>query len=233
MDLQSEKLSDWKRILIGNAPTEFLIEVLIRSIFIYAFLLVIVRILGKRMSGQLTITEMAVMLTLGAIISPPMQSPDRGILIGMMLLLFVLGFQRGFSLLTLKNRKIEQLALGNVTMLVKEGELQLSAMLYVNISREQLFAVLRTVEIYQLGKVKRVYQETNGDFSIYRQPDPKPGLSILPDGDSNLLQLQKAYAGEQQVCSRCGHLQSSIAEIVCSNCGDDHWEKAISEQENN
>ena len=71
---------DWHRILIGTAPTEFLLEVLIRTIIIYLFLLVTLRLMGKRMGGQLTISELAVMLTLGAIVSVAMQIPEKGLL---------------------------------------------------------------------------------------------------------------------------------------------------------
>jgi uncharacterized membrane protein YcaP (DUF421 family) len=80
-------LEDIQRILFGQAPPQFLLEVFIRTVVIYISLLFIVRLLGKRMSGQLTIMEMAVMLTLGAIVSVPMQMPDRGLLQGALLLL--------------------------------------------------------------------------------------------------------------------------------------------------
>ncbi|RCH55308.1 hypothetical protein DJ568_09000 [Mucilaginibacter hurinus] len=68
-------LSDIGRILLGEAPPLFLLEVFIRGLATYMFLLVIVRWLGKRMGGQITIMEMSVMITLGAIVSVPMQAP--------------------------------------------------------------------------------------------------------------------------------------------------------------
>lgn len=61
-------MADLKRILFGVAPPEFMLEVFIHTLIIYIALLFIVRALGKRMSGQLTIMEMAVMLTIGVYI---------------------------------------------------------------------------------------------------------------------------------------------------------------------
>src|SRR5689334_7147777 len=142
MDKEEIFLNDWKRILFGNAPLEFLLEVLIRSVFIYCFLLIIIRLLGKRMSSQLTITELAVMLTLGAIVSVPMQMPERGILQGMELLVLILLFERGLTWLIYKNKKIEELTQGKMSLLVKDGVLQLGEVKKLNISHEQLFAVL-------------------------------------------------------------------------------------------
>lgn len=101
------KLNDWQRILVGEAPVEFLLEVLFRTIIIYFFLLVVLRLMGKRMTGQLTISEMAVMVTLGAIVSAPMQIPDRGIIPGIIILICALTFQRGVNLLGFTSSKIE------------------------------------------------------------------------------------------------------------------------------
>jgi len=71
-------LYDIKRILLGQAPVEFMLEVLIRTVITYIALLFLLKLLGKRMDGQVTIIEMSVMITLGAIVSVAMQLPDRG-----------------------------------------------------------------------------------------------------------------------------------------------------------
>ena len=62
---------DWKRLLLGNAPLKFLAEALIRTIIMYAILLLVLRVLGKRINVRLTITELAVIFTLGTIVSAP------------------------------------------------------------------------------------------------------------------------------------------------------------------
>lgn len=228
MDPQSIHFSDWNRILFGNAPANFLIEVLIRALITYAVLLVIIRLLGKRMSGQLSITEMAVMLTLGAIISVPMQMPERGILHGVFMLLFVVAFQRGLTFFIFKSKRIEALTQGHTIMLVKDGVLQLEQLDRINVTREQLFAILRAEGIYQLGQIKRVYQESNGNFSIYPREPIAPGYSILPKMDAQLSkEMQHATADELQVCRHCGLVVKSKKHEACSSCGHKDWESAV------
>src|SRR4051812_36199354 len=107
MKKEEIKLDDLKRILIGNAPTEFLLETFIRTLFIFLFFLVIMRLLGKRMTGQLTILEFSVVITLGAIIAPVMQLPDRGLLQGAFLLLCILCFHSGLTSWGVKSQKVE------------------------------------------------------------------------------------------------------------------------------
>ncbi|TDH21567.1 hypothetical protein EXU57_18840 [Segetibacter sp. 3557_3] len=90
--------------------------------------------LGKRMNGQISIMELAVMVTMGAILALPMQAPDRGLL-------------QGF-----------------VALLVKDSVLQLKTLERSNITKQLLFSVLRQKNIYHLGKVKRMYIEGCGSF---------------------------------------------------------------------
>jgi uncharacterized membrane protein YcaP (DUF421 family) len=227
MDKDSIFLDDWKRILFGNAPVEFLLEVVIRSLFIYCLLLVVIRLLGKKMSSQLTITELAVMLMLGAIVSVPMQIPERGLLQGTQLLLLILLFERALSWFIYKSPKVEFLTQGRLSLLIKEGVIQTDEVEKLNISREQLFAVLRGKSIYQLGQVKRLYQEACGEFSLYLYPSPRPGLGILPDGDSNIQSLLKTDDAAM-VCDNCGTtVPSQKANHPCPTCHHTEWKKAM------
>ena len=164
-------LYDINRILFGEAPPIFLLETLIRTLIVFTLLLIMIRYLGKRMSGQLTIMEFAVLLTLGAIISPAMQAPDRGILAAALLLFIVLFLQRRINLLSFKNKKVDKLINDSLSMIIKDGVLQLDSMRGLNISNQQIYSELRSKGIYQLGKVKRLYLEGSGSFSVYQEPE--------------------------------------------------------------
>ncbi|MBS7564060.1 DUF421 domain-containing protein [Mucilaginibacter sp. Bleaf8] len=226
-------LEDIQRILFGQAPPMFLLEVFIRTIIIYILMLVIVRWLGKRMSGQLTIMEMAVMLTLGAIVSVPMQMPDRGLLQGLLLLLIAVLFQRGLSLIGYLSGRIEDIVQGKCSLLVKDGVLQLKQMESDRISRQQVFAQLREKEIYNLGNVDRLYLEACGMFSIFRSDKPRAGLPILPPDDKDMLDFHKQStdANLQHItmvaCINCGFVKRDNEQVPCQDCGHNDWAKAI------
>ena len=219
---------DWQRILLGNAPWEFMLEVFIRTIIVYIAVLITWRLLGKRMNAQLTITELAVMITLGGIASVPMQLPDRGILLGILGLACAVIFQRVYNLITYKSRKAEVLAYGDVGLLVKDGVLQLEQMHDYGISKEQVFAGLRSQKVQHLGEVKRLYLESSGLFSVFKQDNPPPGLSVLPEKDDQLHQTEppdQAYAA----CLQCGNIvkQSELKNKACPNCQENNWTYAV------
>ena len=224
-----EEIEPWdmQRILFGQAPAEFLFEVLLRTVFIYLLLMFVLRILGKRMDGQLTLTEMAVMITFGAIVSVPMQIPDRGILLGVIALVCVLIFQRGLNWLTVKNERIEKIAQGTASMLVKDGILQLDEMKKAGISKQHLFTALRKEKVFNLGKVKRVYFEACGLMNIYEQEEKgKAGLPVLPSNQIEVVRSETQVDTQHLACSNCGNVGDKDKR-PCSVCGEVRWMEAV------
>ncbi len=228
MDKEDIQLDDIHRILFGDAPASFLVETLLRTTLTYLFLLVITRVLGKRMKGQLSITEMAIMLMLGAIASVAMQVPDRGMLQGILLLSLILLFQRGITWLEVKSRRFERLTQGQAVMLVKDGILLLCELERAPITRQELFAELRTRNVPHLGRVDRVYFEACGILSVYRNDDDsRPGLSVWPETDAALKSDERPAAGSLQACTNCAHSQAVRQGDTCDNCRQDAWTQAI------
>jgi uncharacterized membrane protein YcaP (DUF421 family) len=221
-------LGDWQRLLFGDTPGVFAWEVVVRTVLIYLFFLVVMRMLGKRMSAQLTITELGVMIMLGGIVSVGMQIPNRGLLPVALLLLCVLFFQRGLNWLAFKSRKVEVALQGDLTLLAKDGVLQIKQLRTESISHNELFAQLRDQNIKHLGEVKRIYLEGDGNFSVFKQDPPVPGLSLLPAKDQKILAIL-APADGQQVCLYCGQLAQprSHSGKECPNCGHHHWTSAV------
>lgn len=220
-------LGDWHRLFIGNNPGEFLLEVAIRTLIIYLFLLLMMRFMGKRMNAQLNVVELSVMVMLGAIVAVGIQLPDRGILHSIMTLGLVLALYRGSNWLAFKNRRAEYLLQGDLQQVVANGEMDLAAMSQVRLSREQLFAQLRKAKIQHLGQVKRVYMEANGEFSIYQQQPPQPGLSVIPDKDKALHHAEPTDM-QHQACERCGHTEPAGQHPRnCPRCGSATWTKAV------
>ena len=218
---------DWKRWLWGDAPPEFMIEVLIRTSIIYFFLLLAVRLMGKRMSGQITLTELAVMITLGAIISPAMQLPDRGIIFGILGLSAAVIFQRGLNLWAFKNEKVEKVTQGEMSLLVKDGLMIVEELEKTHVSRQQLYAMLRQKKINNLGKVKRAYLEGCGILTVYETGEIKAGLPIIPVIDPDIKALAMQVDAASHACCNCGHVQRFTDQTgECEKCKSTEWSKA-------
>jgi uncharacterized membrane protein YcaP (DUF421 family) len=219
---------DWQRLLLGNTPWEFMIEILLRTIIIYTILLIVVRMLGKRMSAQMTITEMAIMITIGGIVSVPMQTPERGLIQGIVILACVVIFQYALGRISFKHRAVETTVQGDLTVLIKDGRIEVGQLKKAGISNETLFGQLRGSNIQQLGQVKRTYLEACGIFSVITYPKPKPGLSIIPIEDKKIKEAQK-LSNDNYSCNYCGNTiqAKSNPHTNCDNCGNEKWVRSV------
>lgn len=227
MEKEEVKITDLHRILFGDAPSEYVWEVFFRTLVIFLMLIVFLRLIGKRMGGQFTISELAIMLSLGATIAVPMQTPERGILQGLIIMITFLFLHRKVNLWEVRNRKVEQLLQGNAVLLVRDGVIETKNMSACRISKQQLFAVLREKNVHNLGKVKRVYLEASGIFSIYELAEAKPGLSVLPPKDREIETSVLKEDPSKKSCGQCGNtVTNGAAKSSCNLCSSQNWIKS-------
>jgi uncharacterized membrane protein YcaP (DUF421 family) len=228
MDKFGYKLWDWHRILFGNAPVDFLIETLFRTVIIYVFLLAVVAWLGKRMSGQVTVTELGIAIMLGAIVAPPMETPERGIVQGIVILLLVLVMHRSTAIIGVNYSKAEKVIQGSLDICVRDGVVDIAVLRKIRMSRAQLFAVLRLNQIYNLGEVERLYMEASGIFSIFKAEHTRPGLSLLPPDDGEVHAIQRRPDAGLRACTSCGNtVRMPAAGQACGLCGNTQWDTAV------
>ncbi|WP_394846785.1 DUF421 domain-containing protein [Pendulispora brunnea] len=226
MNPEDVRLGDWKRILLGSTPAWFIVEVLLRAAVLYLVLLLVLRVLGKRLAGQVTILEMGVMITLGAIVSAPMQTADKGILIGILLLCCTLAFQRGVGAGGVASEKFELATQGDTVMLIKDSVLLLKALHQAGLSRHVIFAALRSKGICHLGEIKRVYLEGSGNYSIVRREVEVAGLCILIDDGG--LGIHCPCSKNGYACEHCGWVVDEDRFLApCPNCRSLQWASAV------
>jgi uncharacterized membrane protein YcaP (DUF421 family) len=220
------KLEDWQRIFQGEVPPVFYIELVIRVAFIYLLIIVCMRLMGKRMASQLTRNELAALSSLAAAIGMPILSPERGLLPAVIVAFIVVGAQRGMAKISARYEKFNRWSQGTTDVMVENGCLFLDEMKRARISRERLYAQLRGSGITHLGMVKRLYFESNGTFTLIKQPEPKPGLSVVPSIDP-AFSKEQAYSDTAYVCCNCGKVTEGEKPSQCDNCQDKEFERPV------
>jgi uncharacterized membrane protein YcaP (DUF421 family) len=207
--------AEWlKRLLIGDAPWLFLVEVAYRGAIVYIALLIAMRAMGKRIAAKFGIAELAIVLMLGAAISSPVQMPTQGILNAVVVLATLAALQRLVSWLSYRRRSIEVGVHGDVDCLLTDGRLRVDRMIATKISRDLLLSELRAEGITELGELRRVYIEAAGRLSLVRYNQPRPGLAIGPHMEGERWPACKA--GGRTCCAHCGALD--VPEGACPHC---------------
>jgi len=220
------KLNDWVRIFEGLVPASFYLELVIRAALILTLLVVCMRLLGKRMSAHLTQLELVALVSLASAIGVPMLAPDRGLLPSILIAMIVVGISWAISKISFSNKRFEKATQGNAETLLEDGVMQYKRMKQARISRERLFAHLRSEGVQQIGEVKRVYLETNGLFTLIKNKTAAPGLMVLPDWDDEFVKSRLKEC-DVEICKNCGARKTTmLAEEQCNLCGDNDWVKA-------
>ena len=228
------KLNDWTRILFGQVPAEFYIELIIRGFLVYFLLMVAMRLLGKRMSGHMSMLELAALVSLASAIGVPLLSPMNGILPAFIITIIIVGLTRLISFLSMKNEKFEDVTQQDLETIVEDGVMRLNIMKRVRITRERLFAQLRSDNLHHLGKVKRMYLEANGAFTLIPNTSVQPGLLVLPDWDKAFIN-ERVQVTNINICKECGAKKPNVVKIndegiECTNCGFNEWTTAVVER---
>ncbi len=222
-------ISDWQRILLGNTPWYFLLEVLVRAGAIYMMLMLVMRLLGKHVAAQYTLFEMSAVITLSSAAGVVLTAPDNGMLPPFTSLITVLALHHILSKWRRKNQVVEMAVTGEVLILVKNGQLLGDNMKMALISKKKIFEILRERKFQHLSQISRLYLEPSGNFSIIAANHPKPGLSILPSIDREL--HAEAAVDSHFACMNCGNVTESQLPLTeeCKSCGSHAWTKAVLE----
>jgi uncharacterized membrane protein YcaP (DUF421 family) len=237
MDGAQAHTFDLYRIFIGDQPLTFLIEILFRTAVMYLYVLLILRLLGKRGMGQLSPFEFTIIIALGSAVGDPMFYPEVPLLHCLAVVTAVVAMTRFVTYLSNRSEAVEDFLEGQPCSIVTDGELNLEAIDGERFSREELFMLLREKSISQLGEVRQAYLEPSGAISAFRARDGEcsPGLPIIPPYDEWTPAVDLAVAGPLResgiayACWKCAHVEQIDSQSrmnPCGRCGGDDWTEA-------
>jgi uncharacterized membrane protein YcaP (DUF421 family) len=225
---------DLHRIFLGDAPYAFLLEILFRTVIMYAYTIFLLRVLGKRGMGQLSTLELAIIISFGSAVGDPMMGVDIPIVHGLLVVTTVALLQIGMEKIINKHKKLENIMEGIPDCLVDMGVINLENLAKNELSHEDLLRSLRASQVDHLGQINKAIFETSGVISVLFLPPKhiRPGLSALPQDlipkswfiNSETIHSPEAYYS----CNRCGYTIQPAASLpgVCYNCGDQCWVKS-------
>lgn len=230
---------DLYRIFLGDHPPGFLLEILFRTVVMYLYVLLLLRLLGKRGMGQLSPFEFTIIIALGSAVGDPMFYADVPLLHCLAVVTVVVGLTRFVTYLSNRSEAAEKFLEGQPCCVVTDGELDLESIDQERFSREELFMLLREKGVSQLGQVRRAYVEPSGGISAFRAPEDRtgPGLPIIPPYDELTpppgftVSGPARLSGELYACWKCGHTNRPVfpQPEPCSRCKGDEWVLATSD----
>ena len=153
----------------------FTIVLLCRTLIAYVFLLLVVRLMGKRQIGELQMTEFISAILLSELASLPMTDRDVPLLHGLIPLLVIGSLEVVMAFLCAKSRFFRRLVEGNPVELVRSGAFLQKNLDKTRISREEVLAQIRQNGYRGLEEVDAVLLEQTGKMSVLPKKSAETG----------------------------------------------------------
>jgi uncharacterized membrane protein YcaP (DUF421 family) len=204
---------DWHKMFFGDAPPAFLIEIAIRTCIIYAYSLLLIRWIGGRGIGQMSVVEFLLVVALGSAIGDAMFYPDVPLIHAMLVITLVVAINKLIDIGMCTSPRIRRVFSGSTVAVVEHGRINLDALRYLKVSREELFEGLREKGIRNLGRIEYAFLEAGGSFSVFKHKGSVVGLPILPQVSSS-----QNNKNADCLCAACAeHVLESTP--ICPRCG--------------
>jgi len=141
-------------------------ELVLRAVVVYGFLLLMLRLTGKRQVGQLAPFDLVLLLILSNAVQNSMNAGDNSLVGGLVSAATLIALNYGTGLATYRSRRIEKLVDGEPEVLIRHGRLNPQALERAQISEHELYSALRQNGCLAPEAVELAMLETNGVISV-------------------------------------------------------------------
>ena len=174
---------------------------LIRTIILYIFIIIGIRLMGKRQVGELEPSELVLSLIIADLASVPMQDYGIPLLTGILPILALLAMTMILSVLTMKSVRFRALMCGRPSIVIRDGLVDQREMARNRLTIDELLEELRAKGYTDPATVKYAILETTGQLSVLPYANQKPptaqqlqvsaeesGLPLVVISDGRLLE---------------------------------------------
>jgi len=202
MSEQFEAL-EWGRMFLGDKGSLFYLEIVTRTVIIYVYTFILLRIFGRRTKASMSIMDVIVIVALGSAVGDVAFYPEVPILHCLLVVTIIVGINKALVELSEKSHKIRDFIEGDATVVVRDGVIQMDALRSTSIGRAALLELIREKSVCNLSQIALAVLEPSCKLSIYQSDGNFSGLSILPpdpleDGSKDIVN------GKSGVCVSCG-----------------------------
>lgn len=163
---------------------------LIRVGILYFFIIICMRLMGKRQLGELQPTELVITILLSEIASIPIEDNGVPLINSIFAVLLLVSLEIINSAICLKSARLRSVIEGNPMIIIRDGNIEQEKMKQLRFSSEDLIEQLRQKDVFDIGDVKYAIIETNGQLSVMLKDKSQPITPEFLDSETSDKGLQ-------------------------------------------
>lgn len=145
----------------------------IRTVILYIFVILAVRLMGKRQISDMQPSELVITLIISDIASIPMQNTSQPLISGIVPVVILVALEIFVSIFMMKSNIFRRLLCGGPVLVIEDGKLLQKQMKRLRLTTEDLCIQLRQQDIFSLEDVQYCIIETNGTVSVLEKPEKR------------------------------------------------------------
>src|SRR3982074_1005174 len=118
-------------------------ELVLRSAVVYAFLIGLLRLTGKRQIGQLAPFDLVLLLVLSNAVQNAMNGGDNSLVGGLVSAATLVGLNFGIGYATFRSKRLQGLIEGRPQVIIHNGRIYEDVMRHAKLTHHELSAALR------------------------------------------------------------------------------------------
>jgi len=165
-----------------------MLPIILRTLFFYIVVLVMMRIMGKREIGNLSPFDLVVSIMIAELAALPIENTDKPLLEGVIPLLVLLAAEVSLAYLALKSEFMRGLINGTPSIVVAQGKIMEKEMRKLRYNINDLLVGLRTQGIVDINDVEYAVMEPSGTLNVIPVANKRPatpadlGLNVQYEG---------------------------------------------------
>jgi len=218
---------EWDRIFLNSLDFSYVLEILVRTAVMFLMVLIILRLSGKKGVRQLSLFEVAIIISLGSAAGDPMFTKDVPIVPALIVFAAIIGIYRFIIWLAVRSERIETILEGNPEYIIEDGRFVLMDSNKSTFAKDEFLSEMRQQSIEHVGQVRVAILETTGtvSFFYYSDEEVKAGMPVLPKPYSQM--TSEITESGSYACAYCANVEQLVGPAKCSRCKHDVWLMAI------
>ncbi|MDZ7548795.1 DUF421 domain-containing protein, partial [Clostridium perfringens] len=128
--------------------------VLIRTIFLYALVILVIRLMGKRQIGELQPYEFVITIMISDLAALPMHDTRLPLILGVIPIITLLFIKTILSIIQLKSQKARQILEGEPSILISRGKINFESLKRQQINLDELMEEIRLAGYFDLSEIE-------------------------------------------------------------------------------
>ena len=150
-----------------------LLELVLRAVAVYLFLLLVLRLTGKRQVGQLAPFDLVLLLVLSNAVQNSMNGGDNSLVGGLVSATTLVALNFAFAWATVRSKRVEALVEGRPQILVHNGVLYEDVLQHAQVTHHELDAAMREAGCAGLHDVHSAVLENTGRITVLRRAEKR------------------------------------------------------------